>query len=129
MACSPGGSPVWSTALCEPRPLARTDQLLDRGLVDFLLQLELFSKTVDTHGSNGWTMLHLAAWNGHLETVKLLLETVEKPALTSADLVNFGTVVATGLFDLDETPPSSTWAMLLTTPSEGLLLERTPDGY
>ncbi|KAI2621817.1 heterokaryon incompatibility protein-domain-containing protein [Hypoxylon sp. NC1633] len=59
----------------------------------------------------------------------VLLEAAEKPALKEATLKNYNTVVAIGLFDLGGQPASTRiWAMLLTH-DEGLLLQRTPDGY
>jgi hypothetical protein len=58
----------------------------------------------------------------------VLLESCEILPLREANMTNWNTVVATGLFDLENGNPTTLWSMLLTN-EEGLLLQRTNEGY
>ncbi|WQF85400.1 Putative serine/threonine-protein kinase, active [Colletotrichum destructivum] len=68
--------PVWHNIVDRPRPTTRTAQLSQAKLVAFLLGLETFSERMQTEMCTPCQelILHHAAWNGHVDIVRLLLQ-------------------------------------------------------
>ncbi|KAK6213262.1 pfs domain-containing protein [Colletotrichum tabaci] len=68
--------PVWHSIVVNPRPTTRTAQLSDAKLVEFLLGLETFSERMQAEmcAPCQELILHHAAWNGHVDIVRLLLQ-------------------------------------------------------
>ncbi|KAI0856292.1 hypothetical protein F4860DRAFT_493611 [Xylaria cubensis] len=68
----PSGVPAWYPIVGQPRPHTSADQRLHAELVAFFLE----SDGVQT-GTDRWegkSLLHHAAWNGHIMVVKMLLD-------------------------------------------------------
>ncbi|KAI1737518.1 hypothetical protein F4680DRAFT_427969 [Xylaria scruposa] len=68
----PSGVPAWYPIVGQPRPHASADQRLHAELVALFLRSDGFQ--TETERWEGKSLLHHAAWNGHIMVVKMLLD-------------------------------------------------------
>ncbi|KAJ5375501.1 serine threonine protein kinase [Penicillium concentricum] len=68
----PRDLPVWSWILNHQRSL-RTGELMDANIMEYLIDVPLFSESLRTERYKGFSLLHSAVWHGNVEIVHLLL--------------------------------------------------------
>ncbi|KAL7928165.1 hypothetical protein V8C35DRAFT_333431 [Trichoderma chlorosporum] len=67
------GTPFWDCILSRPRPCARSDQLLDRELLDNLLHVDSMLPVAKSVAGASATIVESAVFFGHVETLKMLV--------------------------------------------------------
>ncbi|KAI0897505.1 hypothetical protein F4806DRAFT_403789 [Annulohypoxylon nitens] len=67
------GSMICEYMFLRPRPTIRSDQIKDAGLLDFLLDDDIYGKDIDKPSKSGFTLIQASALHGHIEAVKVLL--------------------------------------------------------